>query len=127
MAPRPKRVRLFEALMYLSAAGNTASWFLFWPPGNLELASAAFWNGLWILLTWLAARRRQNWARFVIYFWFVTNFLAFLILEHAMPPAMSLVYAAIKTLEAFGCYFIFTGEGRRWFSSQRAGAGHVKA
>jgi hypothetical protein len=109
---------MFEALMYLSAAASIASYLLFWPLDTLPLALLAFWNGLWILFVWLAARRRKNWARCLIYFWFVTNFVGFLVLKDFMPPAMSLAFVAVKTLEAFGCYFAFTGESRQWFLAQ---------
>ncbi len=117
MSSRPQRVRLFEALMYASAAIAVGRYFFFRPLVLPWLFFTLLWWGLVVWLTWLAARRRKEWARHPIYFLFVADLVKSMVFRNFLPPVWSLAFAAMVTLEALACYFVFTGESRAWFKA----------
>jgi hypothetical protein len=114
---RPRRVRLFEGLMYAGYGIAIPTYFYFWPYNSPVTILVFLWWAFVLLLIWLAARRRRDWARKVLFLLYVLELFKFVILRNTLPPDMSLAWIAVMTLEAFAYYFVFTGDGRQWFQT----------
>jgi hypothetical protein len=99
------------------------------------ILSTLLWGGLSLGFSWLAAFRRENWARWA--------FLAVFIIRESIPLAISVAYyhnldffmrslshenwtdpwgyaVLILTIAAIG--FAFSGSSRRWFNASAATA-----
>lgn len=125
----PKNVRRFEFLIYLAGAIE----ILTYPLQGISTAFAASaisvaWWGFIILLIWLTARRRKNWARWVLFCLFVLETVLVLgsllgiraaIYGQGAPFAMP-IQLLVLMIEACAYYFVFTGDSRNWF--RKAGA-----
>jgi hypothetical protein len=121
----PKNVLRFEVLLYLSLLLDSLSAaFLDRAPADMSEAAAASANmfaavllALLVLLVWLAARHRKNWAR-----WVLVTALGLSILSLLDTLGDGLTFAtAIDVLStgltAAGLYYSFTGDARNWFNS----------
>lgn len=71
-----------------------------------------------VLMIWLVARRRQNWARWftLISFGALTSMTLYSTAAsfHANPAGTIEIYA-LKLLDGAALYFVFTGDAREWF------------
>jgi hypothetical protein len=122
----PSRVLWFEKLFYASAGLSVIGIALDWANGIHLVTFLAMYILLCvqILLIWLAARRRKNWARWLL----LAYFLAWVIISilgaglnsrspNWEPPAIpqQVVKIAKILLEDIGLILVFTGGSRRWF------------
>ena len=145
---RHYKVRLFEGLMYLSIATTFAASIYLWAtigaaPGPnqdelhfivsaLEIVSTATAIVMGFLV-WLAARRRKNWARWVllvVVFWGLI-YLPRSILHHpeaylksfgnfkaAGDEKIQIVWMVLQgayVVRVIALFLIFTGDARAWF------------
>ena len=120
----PSSVSRFELLMYISlviGAVNSAIQY----KALTAIASPAFILGIqafvfaiFILLIWLTARRRQNWARW--------TFLALFVI--GLPFSVPQMYATLQAnpiagvlgivqivLQAYALFLVFTSDAGAWF------------
>jgi hypothetical protein len=120
----PSNVVRFEKLMYIVAAleylvAALNSERAFDERGVVAtIAVQIAFLVIFLLLVWLAARRRQNWARWVLLV------LALIALPYFLPTLIDffrvsaligLLTAAQWILLAAALYLIFTGNARAWF------------
>jgi len=115
---RPKGVRRFEILMYAGLAVTLAAMPFQNPaiPAAYLLEAAAWWTFI-VLLVWLTARRRKNWARRTLFILFCLELVQFILFRDSLQPTTSLIYVMVTVLEAFAYYYVFTGDSREWFRS----------
>lgn len=119
----PRNVLWFEVLNYLSLAINSLT-AAFRDDSALEAAAlppalnllTAALIAAFIYLVWLAARRRKNWARWVLLVALVLSALSLsqMIGDDGLQPS-SLAELMSSLLAAAGLYFSFTGDARGWF------------
>lgn len=124
--PPPGRVLWFERLFYASAFLSLVGIALEWANGIHPAGFAIMYLTLClqVFLIWKAARRRKNWARWLL----VTFFLVWVISNvidvglgsrspNWEPPEISqqAVKLAKILLEDIGLILVFTGSSRRWF------------
>ena len=124
----PRNVARFEQISYIANALGLVIASL----DDARLAAGMGWSfllivqlavfAILILLIWLIARRRKNWARWVLLALFVfglpgawTN-ISSTFPAHAVVGVLMLVQAA---LQAIAIFFVFTGNARGWFSKGR--------
>jgi len=122
----PRNVLRFEVLLYLSLLLDTLSAAFFdRAPADMGETAAANVNmlavvlvGFFLLLVWLAARHRKNWARWVLV---AALGLSALSLLDALGSGGLTFAAAVDVLStaltAAGIYFSFTGDAKDWFNS----------
>ena len=116
VAARPKRIRQFELLMYLSVAISAGSYvLLFWPASTIWIFLPAVWWGLTVWLSWLTARRSLDWARRLLLIWLCLDLFKFILMKNLFEPIPSLIYATALSVQAVACYLVFTGESRAYF------------
>jgi hypothetical protein len=141
MKSRPSNVVHFEQLMcaslilYLLEMMLLLNWKqLAETPDGLKLVQAARFSIIWssclfLCLTWYAARKRTNWARWLLLIWFVCEVAWQVYGESrdlpkwnsipAMSLAMRLLVASLFVLhfsfEGIALFLIFTGNAREWF------------
>ncbi len=126
----PSNVSWFEKLMYGSLALGLAVMLL---DGARVVAKPEvqqmgglpfiFTVGLFVLaimalLVWLTARRRMNWARWVIAIFFVLGMFGFVpqLLETISANlAAGLLNITQALMQAAALFFVFTGNARPWF------------
>ena len=114
----PTHVRWFERLMYLAFVVVGGDFLVRGQLSNSVLALAvAAQLGVIALLIWLAARRRQNWARWLLFALFILETAAFASDAHGYiaNPRIGLVHLVVTLLEATAYWFVFTGNSRAWF------------
>lgn len=129
----PSRVVRFEQLMYASLGIGVVIAVL---EANRLAAMAGVGVGfllvmqllliaLFVLLIWLIARRRKNWARWVILIFFllglpmlVPDFLEML----DANPIVGLLSAIQVILQIAALCFLFTGNSRVWFKPSEPSA-----
>jgi hypothetical protein len=122
----PGRVLWFERLFYLSMALSVIRFVITWPDHMPVVGFLAVYAllVLQLVLIWLAARRRKNWARWVLLIFFLVWATAGLIYDGMTggigwktPPTVSVVLRLVQLLfEDIGLILIFTGRSsRRWF------------
>lgn len=124
--PPPPRVQWFERLFYASAFLSVIGITMEWASGIHPAGFAVLYLTLClqIFLIWQAARRRKNWARWLL----VTFFLVWVIsniIDAGLgsrspdwePPEIpqQAVKLAKILLEDIGLILVFTGSSRRWF------------
>lgn len=116
----PKNVRRFEWLIYLAAAAVVILMPFqgFDLPPSLIVIIAVWWSFIFTLV-WLAARRRQNWARCLLFGIFVLETVAGRLLiptqYYEARPIEGLVGFLVVSMQAAAYYFVFTGDSRDWF------------
>jgi hypothetical protein len=128
----PSNVARFEKLMYLSLGISLVSFILRWYGNDLVLpAGTAFAaNGLnllfKVLFIWLSARRRRNYARWVLLLVFVLSTEKYV--RDLLPywrshglDSLSLGLTVQILLELVAFIFIFTGNARDWFKQPKLG------
>jgi hypothetical protein len=114
----PANVRWFERLMYAAfIVGTLASAFVPAMWSFMILAISGTWICFLILLVWLAARRRQNWARWLLFALFVLVVAAqvWSIRIYLAMPLTAAIQAAITLLEAAAYACVFLGDSKGWF------------
>jgi len=127
---KPSNVTRFEQLMYLSLGIGVVYFALRYPMFLRDADAAfrlivtpAFVFGITILLIWLIARRRANWARWVLLIAFLPGWVAsnvYLIGTfhmHGFEWNYQTEFLSIAQLfiEGIGVYLIFTGNVVAWF------------
>lgn len=119
----PKNIFYFEVLLYLSLIVDSLS-MLFRDDADLTEISApvaklftAVLILFFVYLVWLAAHRRQNWARMILLASLVLSVLSLGVVINGIGwQAESVADLASSVLTALGLYFSFTGDARGWFS-----------
>ena len=116
----PKNVRRFEFLMYVALTVSFAllAW-AFWEGPSPQilpgLSMLSVWWSFKVFLIWRAARRRKNWARWILFVMFILE-TAVLAFNSAQADAeIPDVLFLIRALEGLAYYFVFTGDARPWF------------
>jgi hypothetical protein len=119
----PRDVLRFEVLLYLSLLLDALSAALFGVTADgsdkpfVSFFSALIIAGL-VFLVWLAARRQKNWARWTVFGFFVLTLILYISALNDMTFGFKEFVDVISVgLSAFGFYFSFTAEARRWFTS----------
>jgi hypothetical protein len=119
----PRDVLRFEVLLYLSLLLDALSAALFGVTADgsdkpfVSFFSALIIAGL-VFLVWLAARRQKNWARWTVFGFFVLTLILYISALNDMSFGFKEFVDVISVgLSAFGFYFSFTAEARRWFTS----------
>lgn len=132
----PRHVVLFERLMYASLAIGMLILALDGPrkaelpeiraAGGLPflIAGAVFILAIIALIVWLIARRRKNWARWLLAVLCVAGIVA------AVPvfldvlngnPAAAVLSGVQLILQLTALYYIFTGDAPPWFQKETNG------
>jgi hypothetical protein len=77
------------------------------------------WWGFVFLLVWLSARRRQSWARWVLFGLFLLEVVLFLAAaDYDQLSLREIVLSfCVSLMEGLAYYFVFTGNSRQWFAS----------
>lgn len=123
----PGRVLWFERLFYLSMALSVIRFVINWPDRMPLVVFAAIYAlfVFQLVLIWLAARRRKNWARWVLLIFFLASAAAGLVYDGmtggigwTAPSTWSAILRLVQLLfEDIGLILIFTGRSaRRWFT-----------
>ncbi len=119
----PRDVLRFEVLLYLSLLLDALSAALFGITADgSDKPFVSFFTALIIaalvFLVWLAAQRQKNWARWTLFGFFALTLLLYIASLSAMTLGIKEFVDVISIiLSAFGFYFSFTAEARRWFTS----------
>jgi uncharacterized BrkB/YihY/UPF0761 family membrane protein len=117
----------FEVLLYLSLLLDTLSAaFLDRTPADTGDTTTANVNMLavvlvafFLLLVWLAARHRKNWARWVLVGALGLSVISLLDALGSGGLTFATAVDVLSTaLTAAGLYFSFTGDAKDWFNSQ---------
>jgi hypothetical protein len=126
----PKSIAWFERLAYLSLALSALSQILHWSlvqaafgqNSYLYPASAAFTLAVQVMLIWLTARRRTNWARWM---WIVLSFTmagfavigAIMGTDRGVDPGIAAALArySMYAVAALSAVLLLTAEARAWF------------
>ena len=123
----PRNVLRFEVLLYLSLLLDTLSAaFLDRTPADTGDTTTANVNMLavvlvafFLLLVWLAARHRKNWARWVLVGALGLSVISLLDALGSGGLTFATAVDVLSTaLTAAGLYFSFTGDAKDWFNSQ---------
>ncbi len=126
----PHNILRFEALLYASLLLDTLSMVVRDDGGDLEAASSGTERGVSALLilvfvglVWLAARKRQNWARWVLIAAFALSCVAVLATITSGDAGAGVLFDIVSSvLTAAGLYYSFTGDAQGWFEPDRDGA-----
>jgi heme/copper-type cytochrome/quinol oxidase subunit 4 len=123
----PKNVLWFEVLLYLSLTLDALSVAFQDRTPNAEMTEQMIMvatvvaGGLIVLLVyfvWLAAQRRKNWPRWVLFASLVLSVISLVQIVGdsglALDSAIEVVSCA---LTAAGLYFSFTGYAQGWFNA----------
>jgi O-antigen ligase len=123
----PKNVLWFEVLLYLSLTLDALSVAFQDRTPNAEMTEQMIMvatvvaGGLIVLLVyfvWLAAQRRKNWPRWVLFASLVLSVISLVQIVGdsglALDSAIEVVSCA---LTAAGLYFSFTGDAQGWFNA----------
>jgi hypothetical protein len=129
----PSNVARFEQLMYLSLVIEFIDSALAWDH-NVAMASklgGAYFVlfvemcvfAFWMLFIWLIARRRKNWARWIILVSFVaaTPMSVPLIREWLrFEPVVGVLSLVQGLAQVIALVLVFTGNARDWFKTTPA-------
>lgn len=122
----PKDVLRFEVLLYLSLLLDALSAAFFGvvaddttgPTQSFVSFLTALFIAALVLLVWLAARRKKNWARWTLFGFFVLTIVLYVgALGEMTFSVRTLIDLLSLALSAFGFYFSFSAEARQWFKS----------
>jgi hypothetical protein len=118
MSAIPENVRKFEFLMYFAAAVAIGKYLLLHE--NADLLFVSFWTACVLALIWLTARRRQNWARWLLFILFLFECAEKIFLTVALKIGFesASLYFLISPIEALAYFFVFTGDSVAWFKSE---------
>lgn len=120
----PQNVARFEILMYLSIVMTALIGLLdfsrFAPivGARFIVGMVGFTIAATALLVWLIARRRQNWARWLLLVLFLVGIpgYAMAFAELAQDATVTTTMSIMRViLQAAALYYIFTGAARDWF------------
>jgi hypothetical protein len=121
----PRNVLRFEILLYLSLLIDTLSAAFVErtpagegeaPMGGNMFVVAVF--VLFLLLVWLAARQRKNWARWILVGALGLSTLSLFDSLNRGLTLSSVIELFSTCLAAAGIYFSFTDDAKDWFNSQ---------
>jgi heme/copper-type cytochrome/quinol oxidase subunit 4 len=122
----PKNVLWFEVLMYLSLTLDALSVAFQDRSSTPEVEDSTIMvatlmaGGMILLLVyfvWLAAKRRKNWPRWVLFGALVLSVISlFQIIGENGVEVDSGIEIISCALTAAGLYFSFTGDARGWFN-----------
>lgn len=119
----PRNVLRFEVLLYLSLLIDTLSAaFIARPSARVDRADAASADTFvvmvfifFLVLVWLAARQRKNWARWALVVALALSVLSLLgSLNNGLTPAFALDFFSTG-LAGAGLYFSFSDDAEDWF------------
>jgi K+ transporter len=125
----PSNVAWFERLWYFSLAIGVVISALSFSRASAQagpafgIAILTFVVAVSVLLVWLIARRRKNWARWVLLIGFLLGLLAFpwglaeLFRASILAGTLSIVQTLIQII---AIYLIFTDRAQGWFKRRRA-------
>jgi O-antigen ligase len=123
----PKNVRLFEVLLYASLVLDALSIAFQDRTPSAEMTEstimvATLLAACLILLlfyfVWLAAQRRKNWPRWVLFASLVLSTISlFQIIGEGGLQFDSAIEIVSCALTAAGLYFSFTGDAQGWFNA----------
>ena len=119
----PRNVLRFEVLLYISLLIDTLSAaFIARPTGEIDQAAAVSADTFvvivfmfFLILVWLAARQRKNWARWALV---VALALSVLSLLGSLSNGLTLAVAVdlfSTGLAGAGLYFSFSDDAEKWF------------
>jgi hypothetical protein len=117
----PKNVRLFEFLIY----GGGVFTIVTLPFRDIELTTPiiianAIWWGFIVLLVWLTARRRKNWARWALFSLFLLEVTSLLVTMHYLQLTWQELFISVAVIltEGLAYYLVFTGDSHSWFADR---------
>ncbi|MBN9581997.1 MAG: hypothetical protein J0G37_10920 [Afipia sp.] len=122
----PRNVFGFEVLLYLSLLIDSLSAaFIDRAPEGMTGQEALAVNFIAVVmilalvqLVWLAAHRRQNWARMILVAALVLSVLSIVASVGQIGLGFSTVVDVVSTaLTAWGLWLSFTGDARDWFQA----------
>jgi len=123
----PKNVLWFEVLLYMSLTLDALSVAFQDRTPTAEMTErminvATVMAGVMILLlvffVWLAAQRRKNWPRWVLFASLVLSMISlFQIIGEGGLQFDSAIEIVSCALTAAGLYFSFTGDAQGWFNA----------
>lgn len=122
----PRNVFGFEVLLYLSLLIDSLSAaFIDRAPEGMTGQEALAVNFIAVAmilalvqLVWLAAHRRQNWARMILVAVLVLSVLSIVVSVGQIGLRFSTVVDVVSTaLTAWGLWLSFTGDARDWFQA----------
>jgi hypothetical protein len=126
----PANVAWFERLMFVAILLGLTDIYTTARRGGVSfpsgVAAAVILTGVYVVLIWLAARRRKSWPRYVLAVLFVLTLAAALV---SLPtdlrerPFDVLVNGLQCLAEAVALVLVFTGNARAWFAQPVAGPG----
>lgn len=121
----PLNSRRFEYLMYgamlltlVAAPFNPRFYLAVQKFGPVDLAVAAIAFGMFALIIWAIARKRQNWLRWTMAFLFVISLPISIRDDLIMvSPDPLNAWLSLLTILIMGAayYFVFTGDAVPWF------------
>lgn len=120
----PQNVARFEILMYLSIVMTVLIGVLdfsrFAPivGPRFIVGTVVATVAVTALIVWLIARRRQNWARWLLLVLFVIGIpgYAMAFFELAQDAIVTTAMSFMRViLQAAALYYVFTGDARDWF------------
>jgi hypothetical protein len=122
----PRNVSRFEILMYLSLLVIVVSGVLFESGESADTAAGAAWFAgavLLMIVTWwfiirLAARKRMNWARWLLLISQGCGVVS-LLMQLNEPAGEIVLDLAALAFGFAGLYFAFTGDAKGWFRPAR--------
>src|SRR5438132_1184650 len=114
----PKNVRRFEFLSYLAGLiFITTLPFVDVPITLAIFIGNLIWCAFIVFLIWSTARRRKNWARWLILSLFIFEAieLSFVQRYYDWSASLVLIRFTVTAIEALALYFVFTGDSNQWF------------
>jgi hypothetical protein len=132
MTERPATIVWFERLMYVASVVSIFGSFLdhdcvveFMGSANTGPVELVVFSIPWLLLVWLAARRRKSWARWVITVFFAVGVLLPILASdvrdylvahaNACPLDFYSTLAPTTLLQLIAMGFLFAAPSRAWF------------
>jgi hypothetical protein len=117
----PSSVRIFEILSYASVLIRLVTALAFPAFGNATPIVVLLVFGWNASLIWWAARRRMNWARWILLIWFVVGTAYSYLLFPFELDAWEILFLAAVLMDAVALALVFTRSARPWFLSTGLG------
>ena len=124
----PRNVRLFEWLMYstvvitlIAAPFNARFYQAIKRFGLIDLPIGLVAIGIFALIIWGIARKRQNWLRWTMAAIFVIslpNIIRGDLLIISVEPLNAWLSLLTSLIQACAYYFIYTGDAVPWFQNR---------
>jgi di/tricarboxylate transporter len=123
----PRNVVRFERLMYSSLGLGIVVYlpldWRFVVAGDATFITVlAIVVGLYVLVVWLVARRRQNWLRWVLLILLVVGVpfsLKGIYEGYRASPLIAITTTIQDLMQGLALYFVFTRDARPWFRKSR--------